>query len=460
MSNFGIHHGGHFVRHRPHAFADLCVAWQAAGQPDVYVPVFVSRYPRLGFHLSLADHGPGLHGGVYLITGSVQKTGIDKDHPVASRTDTFLEVDRSPALLVHNPDFDNTRVKSEGFFDSAKQLNGKGDFFGAVHFRFNDIDRSGSGVLKWAAAVQVVQGDQTGDHGIHNAFKDFVTLSVENGRVGHQVTDVSNQHQRAARQGQAPAVGSNILTVRIERSVDGAAALVEPGREVTFHQSQPVLVDTDFLFSVHGRHRILQVLDGGDGRFQDHITDAGWTCAADQMIVVDPDLDVQVMVSEHDAAGLHRIAAEARQLFRLGEAALGIRVVCGHQSAIDDCVARDIGVRDPVKRYGLVEKNSAVADHPLAADRVIGATYFCAIGFGQHVRTVQCVVQRTPSRVRSVERVTGIVHRYYQLRPGNGGDLVVYLGCSHAEVGAFFDQIADLPQKCAISYRVVRVASV
>ena len=327
MVNFGIHHGGHFVRHRPHAFADLCVARQSAGQPDVHVPVFVSRYPGLGFHLGLADHGTGLHGGVYLITGSVQETGIDKDHPVGRWTDTFLEVDRSPAFFVHDPDFDSTRVKSESFFDSAKQLDSKGDFFGAVHFWFNDIDRSGSGVLERAVAVQVVQGNETGDHGIHDAFKYLVALSIENSRIGHQVANVSNQHQRAAGQGQVPPVGGTVLTVRIERAVDGAAALVEPGREITFHQSQPVLVNTNFLFSVYGCHRILQVLDGGDGRFQDHVTDTGRAFTAHWMIVVEPDLDMQVMVSEQDAAGLRRITAEACQLFWPGQTALGIHVV-------------------------------------------------------------------------------------------------------------------------------------
>ena len=135
---------------------------------------------------------------MYLITGSVQKTGINKDHPVASWTDAFLEVDCSPALLVHDSDFDGTCCQTESLFDSAKQLDGKGHFFGAVHFRLDDIDRSGSGILKRSVAVQVVQGNQTGDYGIHDAFIDLVALLVENSRISHQVTNVSNQHQRAA----------------------------------------------------------------------------------------------------------------------------------------------------------------------------------------------------------------------------------------------------------------------
>lgn len=54
--------------------------------------------------------------------------------------DTFFEVDCSLVFFVYNFDFDNICVKFEGFFDLVKQFNGKGDFFGVVYFRFNDID--------------------------------------------------------------------------------------------------------------------------------------------------------------------------------------------------------------------------------------------------------------------------------------------------------------------------------
>ena len=116
-------------------------------------------------------------------------------------------------------------------------------------------------------------------------------------------------------------------------------------------------------------------------------------------------------------------------------------------------------MRDPVEWHSLVEKTVAIVDHSLAAHWVVGTANCRTIGFGQYVRTVQCVVQRAPSRVRSVERVTGVVHWHHQLRSGNGGDLVVYPDRGHTEVRTFFDQIADLAQKCAVGCRVVRFAA-
>ena len=48
--------------------------------------------------------------------------------------------------------------------------------------------------------------------------------------------------------------------------------------------------------------------------------------------------------------------------------------MCGYEGTIDDCVVRNIGVRDPAKRYRLVEKCVAIVDHLLAAqDAQMGA---------------------------------------------------------------------------------------
>ena len=153
------------------------------------------------------------------------------------------------------------------------------------------------------------------------------------------------------------------------------------------------MVDPDFLFSVYGCHRIFQVLDSGDGGFQDDIGDAGRAFAANRMIVVELNFDMQVMVSEYYAARSHWLAAEAHQLFRLNQATLGIQAIRGCEGSIDDCVARNIGMRDTAKRHRLVEKSVAIVDHPLASHWVVGTAYFRTIGFGQHVRAVQCIIQ-------------------------------------------------------------------
>ena len=34
-------------------------------------------------------------------------------------------------------------------------------------------------------------------HGIHNAFKNLSTIVTDDGRVGHVMTDIAHQHERA-----------------------------------------------------------------------------------------------------------------------------------------------------------------------------------------------------------------------------------------------------------------------
>jgi hypothetical protein len=62
-----------------------------------------------------------------------------------------------------------------------------------------------------AVALQVVQGDGGGDHGVHDAFGNFALLALgvpQDGRVGHQVAHVAHEHQRAAMQAHFAAAGA------------------------------------------------------------------------------------------------------------------------------------------------------------------------------------------------------------------------------------------------------------
>jgi len=87
---FGLNHGVHFVGHGPHALSDLGMAWQAARQADVDVPVLVGEQPGARLHVSLAHHGACLHGGMDLVAGSVEKAGVDEDHTLAGGADALL----------------------------------------------------------------------------------------------------------------------------------------------------------------------------------------------------------------------------------------------------------------------------------------------------------------------------------------------------------------------------------
>src|SRR5690625_5089200 len=102
MADFGFHHRLHLVRHGPHAFTDLRLAAQTAGQAYIDVPVLISRDPGLGTHVVLAHHRPGFHGSVHLITGAVEETGVDEDGAILGGADALLEVDGSAPLFVHD----------------------------------------------------------------------------------------------------------------------------------------------------------------------------------------------------------------------------------------------------------------------------------------------------------------------------------------------------------------------
>src|SRR3984957_2642067 len=93
-------HVRHQVGHGPHALADLGAADQAVREPDVDVVVLVGEDPRLGLHVGLARHRPGLHRGVDLVAGAVEEAGVDEDEPVAGRVDGGGEVERGAPFLV------------------------------------------------------------------------------------------------------------------------------------------------------------------------------------------------------------------------------------------------------------------------------------------------------------------------------------------------------------------------
>ena len=130
-----------------------------------------------------------------LVAGTVQKAGVDKHDALAGRFDARLEVDRRAALFVHDADFERITRQREHVFDAAEQLVGEGGFFSAVHFRFNDINRTRAAVFTRGLAVQAVHRGQAGEQTVEDAFRDFVTVFVEDRVDGHQVTHVTHEQQ-------------------------------------------------------------------------------------------------------------------------------------------------------------------------------------------------------------------------------------------------------------------------
>ena len=186
LADFLFQHGGHQIRHGPHALADLRAALQPASQPDIDIPILISGQPIGGFHIGLADHRPHFHGGVNFVTRAIEKAGIDENNARFGGADTFFQIHRGATFFVHNPHFQGLVGQAERFFHCAEQRIGEGHLFRPVHFRLHDIDRPlGRVFLRRIGLHQIVLGQKTGHDGVHNAFGNFIAAIIEDGRIGH-----------------------------------------------------------------------------------------------------------------------------------------------------------------------------------------------------------------------------------------------------------------------------------
>ena len=112
-----------------------------------------------------------------------------------------------------------------------------------MHFGFDDIDRTSSRVANtvFAMAFEVVQSDGRGDHGIQNAFWNFVGgtvfVGVQNGRVGHQVANIAQEQQRASVQSNYLTFFAGVLAIRVEAAGEGAATFFDSFGQCAFHNA-------------------------------------------------------------------------------------------------------------------------------------------------------------------------------------------------------------------------------
>ena len=269
------------------------------------------------------------------------------------------------------------------------------------------------------------------------------------------MTDVAHQHQAAAAQGDRVPAGRAEHAVVLKAAGLGLAALLEAGGQVALHQSQPVAPDLDLLLGVNGRDAVLTVLDGGQGRFHDHIGDPGRIVPPDAVVAVYDNLKVQAVVDQHHAAGVRRLPAPADQLRRVCEP--GLAASRGdHQPAIFDPVAGRCGVSAFGEGRDLVEQPAGIADDLGPARRII------TLGRQrrrERIGAVQGVIEAAPAGIGGVEGVAGVGHRHHQLRPGQGGDLRIDVGSDDLESRRLGNQIADLRQELPFLRHVERLAA-
>ena len=177
-----------------------------------------------------------------------------------------LQVEGRAPLLVHHADLEGGLRQAEHVFDPAEQLGGERDLVGTVHLRLDDVDGPGAAVDQRAVGVTLLESvdrRRAGEERVHDAFEHLVALGVHDRVVGHQVTHVADEQQRASGQHELAAVRGGVVAVLVEHPGERAAVLVHLGGQVAPVQAQPIAVGADFVVGVDGRHRVLEVDDGG-----------------------------------------------------------------------------------------------------------------------------------------------------------------------------------------------------
>ena len=89
-----------------------------------------------------------------------------------------------------------------------------------------------------------------GEERIHDALKNLIAIAVENRRVSHQMTHVTNEHEAASRQGKRLAIGRGELTVCVQATGEGLTAFVKTLVEIAAHEPEPVFVNNSFVFCI------------------------------------------------------------------------------------------------------------------------------------------------------------------------------------------------------------------
>ncbi|MNL06532.1 hypothetical protein D3C87_1271700 [compost metagenome] len=269
------------------------------------------------------------------VARAVEEAGIDEDDPVFCRANAFLEVDRGAAFLVHDAHFHGVRRHADKLFGPRENLVGEGDFLRPVHLRLDDIHGTGTGILATAGGADIVKRNQRCDDGVHDAFRHLAAILVNDRRIGHEVTDITHQHQGAPRQSKCSTIGGGVITIRVETTGEGVTTLGHLLRQVAAHQAKPVAINQHLVLGINSGNGILAVHDGCQRRFENDIRDARLVTLADFRRGIDDDLGVQTILAKQDRCRLFRIAGKALELLGIFQARFAV-TDCKLQEAVND----------------------------------------------------------------------------------------------------------------------------
>ena len=346
-----LQHVCHAVGHGPHALANLRAAGETTGQPDLYIAVFVGPNPGGGLDVRLAQHRACLHRGMHFIASTVEKACVDEHDAVFHRMDAGREVRRSAALFVHDTNLNGVARQFKQVFHRIEQAVAERDFFGAMHLRLHDVNAAGTAIADAAVAEQVVLANQRSDGGIENTFRCLVAIGQQHGRRGHQVADVAHEQQATAGQCERSAVCHRVLAVRGQAAHQFPATLVEAGFQRALHQAQPMAVGLHFVGGVYGGHRVFEVDDSRQCRFEQYIGQTRGVGGTYRVGAVHHQLNVQAVVAQQEVRA--RAADELRRVAQGRRVAVPIRpaTVCQWHGAVEKGTR---GCDDLCTTYGVV----------------------------------------------------------------------------------------------------------
>lgn len=161
-----------------------------------------------------------------------------------------------------------------------------------MHLWLHDIHRARARVFELAIALQIMERTEGGEQTIHKAFGHLLSVGVENGGVGHQMTDVAHKQQAAAGQGERAPIGGGEAAIGVEASGQRVAAFFKGIGKIAPHQAQPVAIHHHFVFGVDGGNGVLAILNRGQRGLEANIFNARGVGGAHRVVGVDLYLDM------------------------------------------------------------------------------------------------------------------------------------------------------------------------
>ena len=111
------------------------------------------------------------------------------------------------------------------------------------------------------------------------------------------------------------------------------------------------------------------------------------------------------------------------------------------------------------ERNGRVEEGLGLGDHLVAARLVVAFSALARV-MRDRIGTVEGVIERTPARIRRVQRIARIGEGHHELRPADLADFLVDIGGLDLPGGGLGQEIADLLEEGGIGVDVEGLALV